>query len=42
MAGFATNRGTIRADLLHTIPKLPFVRIEMATGARELIPVVEN
>lgn len=42
MAGFATRGGTIRADLLHSIFELPLVRIQMATGARELTPVVGN
>lgn len=40
MAGFAASRSTICAGLLHSFFELPFVRIEMATRTRQLVPVI--
>lgn len=42
MAGFAASRSTIRASLLHSFFELAFVRIEMATCTRQLVPVVHD
>ena len=42
MAGLATNCRAIRADLLHSFLELSLVRIQMATRAREFIPVIRN
>jgi hypothetical protein len=42
MAGFAASRSAIRAGLLHSFLELPFVRIEMATRTRQLVPAVHN
>ena len=42
MAGFAARSLTVRAALLHTILELSLVRIDVATGAGEFIPVIRN
>ena len=42
VAGFAPGRGSIGAQWLHALRKLPFVRILMAGYARQVLPVIED
>lgn len=42
MAGLAARSLTVRADLLHSILELSLMRIDVATGAGEFIPVIRH
>ena len=42
MAGLATGGSFIRAELIHALLELAFMRIVVTTGAVEAFPVIEN
>lgn len=42
MAGFASGSGSIRSHLLHAFFELPFMGIIVATGAGQILPVIDH
>lgn len=42
VAGFATCSGSIRSRLLHAFFELSFMRVVVATGAGQILPVIEH
>ena len=42
VTGFATGGGSIRSRLLHAFFELSFVRVIVATGAGQILPVIEH
>lgn len=42
MTSFATDRASARSRLQHVLLELAFVRVSMATGAGEILPVIDH